>query len=165
VALVSRTARWLALAALSACGGGGDDEVVPPAPAGRPAVATQQAAADSQARVDSMVRTMELSREVFAYRGAGRDPFLSLLRSGATRPMPGDVRVRGINFDPRYPQRSVATLQDTTDGKRYTVHVGDVIGRIRIAEIRPNEVVAVVQEFGVDRQLVLPIRRRQEETP
>lgn len=160
---VSRSARWIALAALAACGG--DDEAATPAgPAGRPPAAQQQAAAaDSVARVDSMARTMELSREVFAYRGAGRDPFLSLLKSGAAKPMPGDVRVRGINFDPRYPQRSVATLQDTTDGRRYTVHVGDVIGRIRIAEIRPNEVVAVVQEFGVDRQMVLPIRRRQEE--
>jgi hypothetical protein len=49
--------------------------------------------------------------------------------------------------------------------RRYTVRVGDIIGRIRIAEIRPTEVVAVVQEFGVDRQLVLPIRRRQEDTP
>ena len=167
---VSRSARWIALAALAAlaaCGGGdgdGDDEVASPAGA-PPAATAQQTAADSVARVDSLARSMELSREVFAYRGAGRDPFLSLLKSGAARPMPGDVRVRGINFDPRYPQRSVATLQDTTDMRRYTVRVGDIIGRIRIAEIRPTEVVAVVQEFGVDRQLVLPIRRRQEDTP
>jgi hypothetical protein len=154
----------MALLALAACGGG---EGAPPTPPARPgpAAAVQQAAADSTARLDSLARSMELSREVFAYRGAGRDPFLSLLRSGAAKPMPGDVRVRGINFDARYPQRSVATLQDTTDKRRYTVRVGDVIGRIRIAEIRPNEVVAVVQEFGIDRQLVLPIRRRQEDTP
>jgi hypothetical protein len=120
--------------------------------------------ADTTGQADSLARTMELSREVFAYRGAGRDPFLSLLKSGAAKPLPGDVQVRGITFDPRYPQRSVATLQDTTDMRRYTVRVGDVIGRIRIAEIRANEVVAVVQEFGVDRQMVLPIRRRQEDT-
>jgi hypothetical protein len=152
--------------ALAACGG--DEEPAPAA--GRPAVepppptaSGQQAVPDSAAPADSAAFAMSLSREVFAYRGAGRDPFLSLIKSGAARPMPGDIRVRGINFDPRYPQRSVASLQDTTDGRRYTVRVGDVIGRIRIVEIRATEVVALVQEFGVDRQLVLPIRRRQEE--
>jgi hypothetical protein len=152
--------RLAALLAFAACGGA---EEVPPVttPAG---TAAQRAQADSTAQADSARTSMELSREVFAYRGAGRDPFLSLLKSGAAKPLPGDVQVRGITFDPRYPQRSVATLQDTTDARRYTVRVGDVIGRIRIAEIRANEVVAVVQEFGVDRQMVLPIRRRQEVT-
>jgi hypothetical protein len=157
--------RYAALVAtLAACGA--DDEV--PA-AGRPAAepppptGASQAVPGDSAGADSQAVTMELSREVFAFRGTGRDPFLSLLKSGATRPMPGDVRVRAINYDPRYPQRSVATLQDTTDMRRYTVRVGDVIGRIRIVEIRTTEVVAVVQEFGVDRQLVLPIRRRQQE--
>lgn len=163
---VSRSLRTAALAAaLAACGG---DEPAPPV--GRPAVEPpsptgQAGAPDTAAAADTAATSLDLSREVFAYRGTGRDPFLSLLRSGAVRPMPGDLRVRGINFDPRYPQRSVATLQDTTDNRRYTVRVGDVIGRIRIVEIRATEVVAVVQEFGVDRQLVLPIRRRQEDTP
>jgi hypothetical protein len=157
--------RWIALAAaLVACGGA--DEAPPPAgAAGQTPPRTAPQGAETQVAADSLARTMDLSREVFAYRGTGRDPFLSLIRSGATRPMPGDLRVRGINFDPRYPQRSVATLQDRTDGRRYTVRVGDVIGRIRIVEIRATEIVAVVQEFGVDRQVVLPIRRRQEDTP
>jgi hypothetical protein len=157
--------RAVALAAmLAACGGGDDEQPVAGRPAAEPPPPTgQPAVQDSAGPVDSAGFAMSLSREVFAYRGTGRDPFLSLIKSGAARPMPGDVRVRGINFDPRYPQRSVAALQDTTDGRRYTVRVGDVIGRIRIVEIRANEVVALVQEFGVDRQLVLPIRRRQEE--
>jgi hypothetical protein len=157
--------RAVALAAvLAACGGGDDEQPVAGRPAAEPPPPTgPQAVQESAAPADSAGLAMSLSREVFAYRGAGRDPFLSLIKSGAARPMPGDVRVRGINFDPRYPQRSVAALQDTTDGRRYTVRVGDVIGRIRIVEIRATEVVALVQEFGVDRQLVLPIRRRQEE--
>jgi hypothetical protein len=153
-------AAGLALIALVACGG----EEPPPDTVPAANRARGAAVADTTGQADSLARTMELSREVFAYRGAGRDPFLSLLKSGAAKPLPGDVQVRGITFDPRYPQRSVATLQDTTDMRRYTVRVGDVIGRIRIAEIRANEVVAVVQEFGVDRQMVLPIRRRQEDT-
>jgi hypothetical protein len=73
--------------------------------------------------------------------------------------------VVGITYDTRYPQRSVAVLSDVAEVKRYTVRPGDVIGRVRIVEIRTTEVIAVVQEFGVDRQVVLPLRRRQEATP
>jgi hypothetical protein len=151
--------------ALAACGGGTEQPAAATEQAATPTAApvtAQQAAPDTTAKP---APSMDLSREVFAYRGAGRDPFLSLLKSGDVRPLPQDVRVTGIAFDPRYPQRSVATLQDTTYGRRYTIRVGDVIGRIRIVEIRATEVVAVVEEFGVDRQLVLPVRRRQEDTP
>ena len=151
--------------AAAACGGGGGEQPAaasPAAAAPAPAAPPQQAAPDTTAKP---APSMELARETFAYRGTGRDPFLSLLKSGDVRPLPQDVRVTGITFDPRYPQRSVATLRDTTYGRRYTIRVGDVIGRIRIVEIRATEVVAVVEEFGVDRQLILPIRRRQEDTP
>jgi hypothetical protein len=151
--------------AIAACRGGTEQPAAANQPAAMPAApaaAAQQAAPDTTAKP---VPSMDLSREVFSYRGTGRDPFLSLLKSGDVRPLPQDVRVTGITFDPRYPQRSVATLQDTTYGRRYTIRVGDVIGRIRIVEIRATEVVAVVEEFGVDRQLVLPVRRRQEDTP
>jgi hypothetical protein len=151
--------------ALVACTGGTEQPAASAPPAAPPAAAPP---APQQARPDTGAvagPSMELAREAFTYRGSGRDPFLSLLKSGDVRPLPEDVRVTGINFDPRYPQRSVATLQDTTAGRRYTVRVGDVIGRIRIVEIRATEVVAVVEEFGVDRQLVLSIRRRQEDTP
>lgn len=159
--MVGGNSRMLTLAAalaLAGCGGG-----EPEAPAGRPAVEPPAPVPAEQAAAQGA--PMELSREAFAYRGSGRDPFVSLLKSGGVRPLPGDLRVTGINFDARYPQRSVATLRDTTEGRRYTVRTGDVIGRVRILEIKATQVVAVVQEFGVDRPLVLPIRRRQEDTP
>jgi hypothetical protein len=180
---VAHASRWSLLVAAGvlagACSRGAEQQQPPAAPAAVPAAAQQQQAVPTAAPAAAQQRqaapapdttsasapSMELSRETFAYRGTGRDPFLSLLRSGDVRPMPEDVRVTGITFDPRYPQRSVATLQDTTYGRRYTVRVGDVIGRIRVVEIRATQVVAVVEEFGVDRQLVLPIRRRQEDTP
>jgi len=166
---VAHASQWSLLLtaglALAACGGGTEQ---PPTTNDSAAAAAAAPAAAQQAPPDTTAQpapSMDLSREVFAYRGTGRDPFLSLLKSGDVRPFPQDVRVTGITFDPRYPQRSVATLQDTTYGRRYTIRVGDVIGRIRIVEIRATEVVAVVEEFGVDRQLVLPVRRRQEDTP
>ncbi len=107
----------------------------------------------------------ELMREVFSYRGTGRDPFLSLLQSGDVRPMPEDLRVAGIVFDARYPAASIATLQDTIANERHTVRVGDILGRMRVVEILEGEVVMVVTEFGTERQVVLRERRTQERRP
>ncbi len=101
-------------------------------------------------------------REVFSYRGSGRDPFMSLLRSGDVRPLIEDLRVTTINFNPRYPSASIAVLRDTTVNQRYTVRVGDELGRLRIAEIREREIVVVLEEFGVERQQILRLGRRRE---
>jgi len=174
VATGKRWAPWLTVALLvAACGGAeevppaGQPAVEPPPPTGA-ASETAVSAAGTPAAVgavggqDTTAVSLELSREVFSYRGSGRDPFISLLKSGDVRPLPRDLRVVGITFDPRYPQRSVAVLHDMSDLRRFTVRPGDVIGRIRIVEVRASEVIAVVQEFGVDRQVVLPLRRRQE---
>ncbi len=162
-------APWLVVAVIAAACGGGE-EAAPAAaqpaaesPASLAAAAPAAPMSQDTAMVDSLAAILALSREVFAYRGAGRDPFAPLTRSGDLRPDPKDLRVVGITFDPRYPQRSVAVLNDMSEARRYTVRPGDVVGRIRIVEIRATQVIAVVQEFGVDRQLVLPLRRRQEE--
>lgn len=107
----------------------------------------------------------DLVREVFVYGSSGRDPFISLLRSGDVRPLVEDLRVTAINYDPRYPGGSVAVLRDTTLGKRYTVRVGDELGRLRVLAIHVNEVQVTIEEFGVERQMSLRLRGRQEETP
>lgn len=157
--------------ALVACGGGGT-AAAPAKPAATkaaaktpaPAGAKRSAAAspaDTAAAADTS--STALARETFAYRGAGRDPFVSLLKSGDVRPLPEDLKVAVINYDPRYPQRSVAVLTDTAEHKRYRVRVGDSVGRIRVREIRAAEVILVIEEFGLERQVVLPIRRRQED--
>jgi len=102
-------------------------------------------------------------RETFGFRSSGRDPFLSLLKSGSVRPLITDLRIVGINYDPRYPVQSVVTLQDTTLHKRYTLKVNDQVGRIHVTEIRAQEVVLTIEEFGAERQVVLALKRRQEE--
>ncbi len=162
----SRASAWLMVTLLLAACGGGDEAVVAGTPVDEPPVATDEqdaaAVAEEQAEQRQERARTELVREAFSYRGAGRDPFLSLLRSGDVRPMPQDLRVRAINYDPRYPQRSVVTLQDTTQGRRYNLRVGDQVGRVRVLQIRETEVVITIEEFGVERQFVLPIRRRQE---
>lgn len=107
----------------------------------------------------------QLVREVFSYRGSGRDPFMSLLRSGEVRPLLEDLRVTTITYNARFPSNSVAVLRDTTVNQRYTVRLGDELGRIRVVEIRPREVVVVVEEFGAERQVVLRQRRSQGGLP
>jgi len=102
---------------------------------------------------------------MFSYKGAGRDPFLSLLKSSSLRPLVTDVRVAGIAFDAAYPARSVAVLRDTAQRKRFAVRVGDELGKMRVSEIRRDAVVVTIDDFGVERQVVLPVGRKQEETP
>jgi len=55
-------------------------------------------------------------------------------------------------------------LRDVTTGKRYRAKTGDIIGRLRVTQIRPREVVFTIQEFGFERQQTLSITR-PEETP
>jgi len=162
VATGKRRAPWLTVALLVAACGGAEEAPPPGQPAVEPPPPTSTPAPADTGGQAAAASALEISREVFAYRGSGRDPFVSLLRSGNVRPLPQDLRVVGITFDPRYPQRSVAVLHDISDMRRFTVRPGDVVGRVRIVEVRATEVIAVVQEFGVDRQVVLPLRRRQE---
>lgn len=157
--------RWVVAAlwclSVSACGG---EEEAPPVT--RAPRATARASADTGAGAAVATQdSTQLLREVFSYRGAGRDPFLSLLRSASLRPLVQDVRVAGITFDPQYPARSVAVLRDTTQNKRYAVRVGDELGLLRIQEIRPDAVVVTLDEFGTQRQVVLSMRRREEAKP
>jgi hypothetical protein len=106
----------------------------------------------------------QLVREVYAFQGSGRDPFASLLRSADVRPLFEDLRVTSITYDAQYPGGSVAVLRDTTLNQRYTVRVGDELGRMRVVDINPDEVMLMMEEFGVERQMSLRLRRRQEGT-
>jgi hypothetical protein len=155
------------LCVATACSGGDDEEAVTPGAAVRQprAAATVDAQATDSSAAASADST-QLQREVFSYRGAGRDPFLSLLKSADVRPLVTDLRVAGITFDATYPARSVAVLRDTAQGKRYSIRRGDELGRMKVMEIRDNAVVVTLDEFGVERQVVLPLRRgKLEETP
>ena len=107
----------------------------------------------------------QLVREVFRYRGGVRDPFRSLVRPGGSdRPRVTDLRVTGIVYDAMYPVRSVAVVHDTVEDQRYELQVGIELGRFRVAEIRQREVIVAIDEFGVERQIVLSLRP-QEDTP
>jgi len=130
------------------------------------ALAASASAQQAPARVDSAPPPQALLREVFAYEGGGRDPFMSLLRSGDVRPLLSDLRLTTIVYDARYVGRSVAVLRDVTTkpSRIYHVKTGDIIGRLKVTQIRPREIVFTVQEFGFERQETLSLAK-QEETP
>lgn len=134
-------------------------------PGAKPPARPDGAAADTARTADSAAaRAPSLVREVFSYEGGGRDPFMSLLRSGDIRPLLSDLRLVGIYYDGRYPARSVAVLRDVTNNKIYRVKPGNIIGRLKATTIRPREIVFTVQEFGFERQESLSLAK-QEVTP
>ncbi|UCG84883.1 MAG: hypothetical protein JSW71_13125 [Gemmatimonadota bacterium] len=147
---------------IAAVGAVGAVAAEPPAPLENEP--TRDAVADAEQpdlAEDTESRETELIREVFSYRGAARDPFVSLLRTADIRPFLQDLQVKSIMYDPRHPAMSVAVLRDTVAGKAYPVRVGDELGRMRVGDIVPGEVVLVVVEFGSERQVVLRQRGRK----
>jgi hypothetical protein len=122
------------------------------------------AVAQQPERDTTVVQPATLLREVFAYEGGGRDPFMSLLRSGDVRPLISDLKLTTVVYDGRFASRSVAILRDITNRRIYRVKTGDIIGRLKVTQIRPREVVFTVQEFGFERQETLSLAK-QEETP
>ena len=170
---MARASVLLTLLAFVACGGGDEDTPAPGTPVNGAGTALDSAAAAqsaesgsgdaSQTQAGGQQAETELVREAFRYSGAGRDPFISLVLSGAIKPEPQDLLIVGIAYDVRYPQRSVVTLRDRSDGARYTLQTGDQVGRVRVQTIREREVVLTIEEFGLERQLVLTLSRRTQE--
>ncbi len=119
------------------------------------------APADSLADADA-----SLLRETFTYGGAPRDPFVSLIKTAHAGPELGDLQLVGIYEDLRYSGNSIAILREKTkDGKRHKLRVGDQLGRLRVTQIRPKEVVFTIQDFGYERQETLSLRKQEDLTP
>lgn len=148
----------------AACGAGGDEEADTATPA-ETAAATPSVTPAGSDPARAAQDSTRLQREIFSFRGPGRDPFRSLLTSASLRPLVQDVRVAGITFDAQYPARSVAILRDSSQNKRYAVRVGDEIGLLRITEIRTDAVVVTLDEFGAEKQVVLQLKRREATKP
>jgi hypothetical protein len=135
---------------------------------GAPAPAATAPRPEDAAAADSLGAESEASllRETFAYGGAPRDPFASLIKSAHAGPELGDLQLVGIYEDLRYSGNSIAVLREKTkDGKRHKLRVGDQIGRLRVTQIRPKEVVFTVQDFGYERQETLSLRKQEDLTP
>ena len=101
-------------------------------------------------------------RETFVYPTDNRrNPFIDLAGEDASGPQFENLDLTGIIFGGSV--GSVASLIDRATEKRYRVRRGDIVGNARIVEIRPDEVVFQVTQFGVTRSETLRIRRPEEE--
>lgn len=93
-----------------------------------------------------------LTRELFAYSADGRrDPFFSLILTEDLRPLLSDLRLVGILYAAGG-GRSVAIMRDLMTNAQYRVGTGSVLGRMRVAQIRPRAVIFSIDEFGLSRQ-------------
>jgi hypothetical protein len=147
-----------------------------PEPA-RPALAAAQQPAAAMPAVDSAManagpqdsaqkaRDLELSRETFAYSGAARDPFNSLLNMAKNGPELADLQLVGIYQNLRAPSGSIAVFREKDGGKRHKLRAGDQVGRSRLVQIRERDVVFTIEDFGFERQETLSLRKQEDVAP
>jgi hypothetical protein len=131
----------------------------PTAPVAK-APAKPPAAQPAPAAKDSNKVTFE--REVFAYVSEGRrDPFSSPIETGEIRPLVADLKLVGVIYDPAG-RNSVAVMRDITTSQQYRAKPGQKLGRARVSQIRPQEVVLTIEEYGFSRQEVLKLNAQQQ---
>jgi len=133
-----------------------------PIVAGKAAVASTGPLSDTAGKSISVTQRgtkgeVSLNREVYSYdAGARRDPFVSLMRSGELRPMLSDLRLVTVLYDPTG-RNSIAVMHDLSTKDQYRVRVGQTLGRMRVAQIQPRQVVFTVEEVGFSRQEALAL--------
>jgi len=137
--------------------------VAPPS-ALSPVVDSATAAAGAQDSAQK-ARDLELSRETFAYSGASRDPFNSLLNMAKNGPELADLQLVGIYQNLRAPSASIAVFREKDGGKRHKLRAGDQVGRSRLVQIRERDVVFMIEDFGFERQETLSLRKQEDVTP
>ena len=116
-----------------------------------------QGAASVSVSESGAATQLTFSRETFEYAGRGRrDPFLSLMKSGDLRPLYQDLKLVTVLYDPTG-RNSVAIMRDLSTKDQYRVKVGQTLGRMRVSQIQPKQVVFALEEFGYSRQEVLAL--------
>jgi hypothetical protein len=126
-------------------------------PAVAPAVTSDTGARSISVTERGIKGEVSLNREVFNYDAGGRrDPFVSLLRNGDLRPMLSDLRLMVVLYDPTG-RNSVAIMRDMSTKDQYRVRVGVTLGRMRVAQIEPHQVVFTIEEIGFSRQEALAL--------
>jgi len=125
-----------------------------------------QSKADS-VRADSLARARETEvlRETFAYSGANRDPFQSVIAAGTSGPDVSDLQLVAILADVRSARNSIAVLRERQGSRRWRVKIGDKVGSATVTLITPRDVTFNIQDFGFERQETLSLRKPSEDTP
>jgi hypothetical protein len=140
-----------------------------PVPASAPPALAQdgtaQPAQDTATADTLRTKEMEMFRETFAYSGAARDPFNSLLNMAKNGPELADLQLVGIYQNLRAPSASIAVFREKDGGKRHKLRAGDQVGRSRLVQIRDRDVVFMIEDFGFERQETLSLRKQEDVTP
>ncbi len=137
-------------------------------------LAGQQQGQTQQAKPDS-TPSLVYEREVFTYPTYGRrNPFLPLVGQNQGGPRFEQLRLIGILYDPSSPKESVATVGTSTvtvsedgtnvsvgEGQTWYLKVGQTLGNIRVVDIRPDQLVVDVEEFGLATRKTMQIQTRR----
>jgi hypothetical protein len=134
-------------------------------PAAQPDLSAAQGQDPAYADSVQKAKEMEMSRETFAYSGAARDPFSSLLNMAKNGPELADLQLVGIYQNLRTPAASIAVFREKDGGKRHKLRAGDQLGRSRLVQIRDRDVVFTIEDFGFERQETLSLRKQEDVTP
>jgi hypothetical protein len=176
---VRTNARLLLLLLAAACGGGAADattetdpalvidETAAP-PAATPADSAARAAAPPVTEAfDTAAARGErpLLREVYGWRGGGRDPFRPLVTQQAGGPELVDLALTSVLYQASDPSRSIAIFRDTGNNERYTVGVGDRIGRLSVVAITSGSATLRMNDFGTYRDQTYSLRRSEDGNP
>ena len=132
----------------------------------RPVTTTTNVPAGAGAARDGeRADTVKVVRELFGYTPAGRrDPYRPLISTNALRPLPAELRLTAVAFDPSGVQ-SVAILRDITTQQQHRVRTGQVLGRMRILRIRPKAIVFAIEELGFSRTEELTLQESTATRP
>lgn len=170
----------LALATLLGCGGGKvvlspadstaavkSDAALAAGAARRKAAAVAHADKMRRLAVDTIAAAggRPLLRESYAYQGAARDPFRSVMATVVRGPELPDLRLTAIFFDDRDPGNSIGVFRDVGSNRRYDVHPGQRIGRIYVASMTRKDVTLRLDDFGTVREQTYSLRKAEDETP
>jgi len=135
------------------------------APAAPPQAATLAATGPEQAPEESARPESDVLREAYSYGGGARDPFQSLVNAKNAGPELSDLQLVGVYQDMRSAANSVAIVREKKTAKRFKLRTGDQVGRLRVAQIRPKDVVFTIEDFGFERQETLSLRKQEDVTP
>jgi hypothetical protein len=121
--------------------------------------AAQEPAAGRPPVTQASEPRLVFEREVFSYPGrARRDPFVPLTTS-AEGPLFSDLRLHMIIFEEDASQ-SLIMVSDASQ-RRVRLRRGESIGNATVIDIGPTRVVFSVNEFGMRRQEVMDLKKRE----
>lgn len=137
-------------------------------------LAPDRALAQEPPPVQQPPTELVFEREVFTYPTfARRNPFMPLTGSNQGGPRFEALRLLGIihSDDPRASTAMIgtSTVEISEDGTSVTVvtgqswylKMGQSIGNIRVVEIRRDQVVVEVEEFGLTEQKIMQLQIRR----